>query len=186
MGGAGGGAGQNGINSMGGTGIYLVDKDGAIEVIGLGKLKVGGMKPEEIAQQIKEKLSVLYQEVFVRCSYRGRVLFLGSMAGSVPLDNDRLSILDALALRGMGDPTARRDRVWVIRETNNTREYGLVDLTSKELYQSPYFYLRNNDMIYLEPNKINTFLSVNQPVRNIIATVTSTLALALSLWAIFR
>lgn len=188
QGGAGGtgGVGQNASIGMGGSGMYLVDKEGMIEVIGLGKLKVANMKPEEIAQLLKVKLSALYQDVFVRCSYTGRVLFLGAQGGSLALNNDRLSILDALAIRGLGDPTARRDRVWVIRETNNTREYGLVDLTSKELYRSPFFYLRNNDMIYLEPNKINTFLVVNQPVRNIITAVTSTLAFALSLWAIFR
>jgi polysaccharide export outer membrane protein len=181
---------MNQQNTTGGNGggVYLVDKNGTIEIVGLGSLQVTGLTSKEIADAIKTHVSGLYKDAYVRCMYMGRVLFLGGagLQGSVPIGEDRMSILDALAIRGMGEPSARRDRVWVIRETGDIREYGLVDLTKKELYRSPYFYLRNNDIVYLEPNKINTFLNVNAPVRNVITTVVSSIAILLSLLTFLR
>lgn len=182
---------QSNLQAMGGpagTGMYLVNQNGAIEIIGLGSLTVTGKTTKEIAEMIRGHVSGLYKDAHVRCMYMGRVLFLGGsgLQGSLPIGEDRMSILDALALRGMGEASARRDRVWVIRETGDTREYGLVDLTHKDLYLSPYFYLRNNDMVYLEPNRLNTFLNVNAPVRNVLTLVGSTLALVFSLLVFLR
>ena len=186
----GGGAGQMNNQQQGGMGggVYLVDKNGSIQIVGLGIVPVAGFTTRELEDAIQTRVAVLYKDAHVRCMYMGRVLFLGGagLQGSISIGEDRMSILDALAMRGLGDPTARRDRVWVIRETGGTREYGLVDLTKKDLYLSPYFYLRNNDMIYLEPNRLNTFLNVNAPARTAFTTVVSTLGFLFSLWVLFR
>ena len=95
--------------------------------------------------------------------------------------NDRLTILEALALRGIGDPTAVRDKVWIIRERGMEREIGTIDINSKDIFRSQYYYLRNNDIIYMEPNRINTFLSINSPIRSLFMAGASTLALVISI-----
>ena len=177
---------------------YLVDKDGYVELVKLGKIQVAGKMPTEIADELKIKVSELYKDVQVYCTLSGRVLFIASGGGgmrgggigggsAIPIMNDRLTLVEAIAMSGaFMDPTAARERVWIIRERGEEREFGTIDINSKDIFKSPYYYLRNNDVIYMEPNRLNTFLAVNAPLRNIITTGFSTFAFALSLWALFR
>jgi polysaccharide export outer membrane protein len=182
------GQGGGGSTQQGQAFGYLVDQNGLIDIVGLGVFRVVGLTTTELANEIKKRLSGLYKDAFVRCQYIGRVLFLGGagMQGSIPIGEEQMSVIQALALRGINDPTLRRDRVWIIRETDGIREYGLVNLTKKNVYTSPYFYLRNNDIVYVEPNKTNAFLNINAPTRNIFSIISSSLALAFSLWFVFR
>lgn len=191
-------SGTSGNSGQSGGGFgYLVDKDGNIELVKIGVVHVAGKTPKEIADAIKQRVSVLYRDPQVYCTLSGRVLFLGAgsansigsgvfQGGAVPITNDRLTILEAFSLRGIGDPTAVRDRVWVIRERGEEREIGSVDINSKDVFQSPYYYLRNNDIIYMEPNRVNTFLTINAPVRSLFLTGVSTLALIISLLALLK
>jgi polysaccharide export outer membrane protein len=171
---------------------YLVDKDGNIEIVKLGKFNVSGKLPTEIAEVVKQKLSEFYKDVKVYCTLSGRVLILSSGTGnagmsSVPIMNDRLTLVEAIALsRAFNDVTASRERIWVIRERGDEREFGTVDVTSKDVFKSPYYYLRNNDLIYMEPNRLNTFLAVNAPLRGVFTIGASSLALVLSLLVLFR
>jgi polysaccharide export outer membrane protein len=176
---------------------YLVDKDGNIDMVKLGKINVAGKLPREIAEDIKEKVSQLYKDVQVYCTLSGRVLFIqsggmggvaGGMGGAaIPIMNDRLTLVEAIALSGVfNDPTAARERVWIIREKGEEREIGTIDINSKDIFKSPYYYLRNNDVIYMEPNRLTTFLNVNAPITRIVTAGFSTLGLVLSLVALFR
>lgn len=185
------------VGQIGGGFGYLVDKDGNIEIVKLGKIYVAGKTPAEVIEIVKERVAVLYKDPQVFCTLSGRVLFLGygttsgqgavgGFGGIVPIMNDRLTILEALSIRGIGDPTAVRDRVWVIRERGEEREFGIIDINSKDVFQSPYYYLRNNDVVYMEPNRINTFLTINSPLRNLFVSTISTLALVLSILAFTR
>ena len=177
----GGGTDQNNIG-------YLVDKNGNIEFPIIGEVSVVGLKSEEIKNIIKLKTSELYKDPVVFCNIMGRVLFLGGggVTGSLPITNEKLSILDAFALMGIPDPTSKREKVWVIRDKMGEREYGQINLNSKEVFNSPYFYLHNNDLIYVEPGKINSFLNVNAPVRNIVSVAMGSLALLLSFIALTK
>jgi polysaccharide export outer membrane protein len=174
---------------------YLVDKDGNIEMVKLGKINVAGKMPTEIAEDVKAKVSLLYKDVQVYCTLSGRVLFIQSggmgggmgMGAAIPIMNDRLTLVEAIALSGaFNDPTAARERVWIIREKGEEREFGTVDINSKDIFKSPYYYLRNNDVLYMEPNRLNAFLAVNAPLRNIVTVGFSTLGLVLGLVALFR
>ena len=189
---------NSGLNAMGNIGMgggmdqnnigYLVDKNGNIEFPIIGEFKVVGLKSEEIKNTIKLKTAELYKDPVVFCNIMGRVLFLGGggVTGSLPITNEKLSILDAFALMGIPDPTAQREKVWVIRDKMGEREYGQINLNSKEVFNSPYFYLHNNDLIYVEPGKINSFLNVNAPVRNIVSVAIGSLALLLSFIALTK
>lgn len=200
------GMGVQGLQNMammqaGGGFGYLVDKDGNVELVKLGLLHVAGKTPAEVAELVKTRVAVLYKDPQVYCTLSGRVLFLGSgsptgggvggggvgsFGGAVPIMNDRLTILEALSIRGFGDPTAVREKVWIIRERGEEREFGTIDINSKDIFKSPYYYLRNNDIVYMEPNRVNTFLTINAPLRNIFTTSLSTLAVFLSFWALLR
>ena len=179
--GMGGGMDQNNFG-------YLVDKNGNIEFPIIGVVSVVGLKSEEIKNTIKIRASELYKDPVVFCNIMGRVLFLGGggVTGSLPITNEKLSILDAFALMGIPDPTAKREKVWVIRDKMGEREYGQINLNSKEVFNSPYFYLHNNDLIYVQPGEINSFLNVNAPVRNILSVAMGSLALLLSFIALTK
>jgi polysaccharide export outer membrane protein len=179
---------------------YLVDKDGYIEMVKLGKIYVAGKMPIEIAREVRIKLMELYKDVQVYCTLSGRVLFIGAGGGmgggmggggmgggAIPIMNDRLTLVEAIALSGaFMDPTAARERVWIIREQGEDREFGVININSKDIFKSPYYYLRNNDVLYMEPNRINAFLAVNAPLQNILNLGLSSLSLVLTLMILFR
>jgi polysaccharide export outer membrane protein len=133
-------AGLNAMGNIGGVGGtdqnnigYLVDKNGNIEFPIIGEVSVVGLKSEEIKNIIKLKTAELYKDPVVFCNIMGRVLFLGGggVTGSLPITNERLSILDAFALMGIPDPTSNREKVWVIRDKMGERDYGQITLNSK-------------------------------------------------------
>lgn len=165
---------------------YLVDKNGVIELPIIGKLTVIGLTPEELTEYVKLKVSAFYKDPAVTAFLSGRVVVLGGsgVQGAVPIVNDRMTILEAVSLSGVVDPTSRRDRVWVVREKGGLRDYAMVDLSSRSIFQSEYYYLRNNDLIYVEPGRLNTFLGVNAPARNLFGAIVSSLALIISIIAI--
>jgi polysaccharide export outer membrane protein len=179
----GGGQGQ-GMNNFG----YLVDKAGDIELPIIGKFSVVGRTPVEITAMVREKVAVLYKDPFVTTNISGRVIILGDagIQGSVPIGNERLTVIEAVALSGVIDPTAHRDKLWVIREENGQRNYAQVDLNDRSIFTSPYFYLRNNDVLYAPPGKLPSFLKVNAPTLSVISIGTGFFGLLLSIIALSR
>ncbi len=161
---------------------YVVNKEGFIELPVLGLVKVLGQTTQDIAAVVKEKLSYNYKEPFVNVNLLGRVVVLGTRSpGVVPLYNERLTIFEAIAQSGEMEPAARRDRVWVIREENGERTSALVNINSPEIFNSPYYYLRTNDLVYVEPNRVGSFLGVNAPARSLFVTVISIAALVIAI-----
>ena len=156
---------------------YLVDNNGKIAIPRLGEIYVKGQTPQEVGEIIKQRTAILYKDPVVYCNLSGRIVIIrgNGVGGVIPITNNRLTILEAMGQAGDIDPSARRDKVWVIREENGQRVYCKVDVSNKNIFDSPYFYLRNNDIVYVEPGKLNSFLNVNAPIRNLI-TVTASLA----------
>lgn len=181
-----GGAGGIG-NSVQGNFGYLVQSDGTIEMPILGNVTAKGLKPIELQDAIRSRVGRLYKDPVVVCDLNGRVVFLGGGGpnGIIPIINNRLTILEAFAQAGNPSLTSKRDKVWVIREVNGIREYNRVNINSKNIFQSKYYYLRNNDLIYVEPGTVEAFIGVNSPTRNLIAIGTGSLGIILSLIAIF-
>ena len=103
---------------------------------------------------------------------------------SVPLMDERLTILEVLST--MRTNNLKLDRAWVIREFDGKRVTAKVNLNSKQVFTSPYYYLRNNDIVYIEPNKLNQFLEVNAPSRNLLGITTGMTALFLSLIVLLK
>lgn len=138
--------------------VYTVNNSGEIDFPVLGKLQVEGMNREDIATLIKDSLleQKLVNDPVVTVEFAN--LFLSVLGevnrpGRYNIDRDRVSILDAIGMAGDLTIFGRRDNVIVLRDENGQQVPYRLDLTSGyDLYSSPAFYLRQNDVVYVEPN----------------------------------
>ncbi len=163
------------------SGGYLVNRSGEIDFPMLGTLKVDGYTSDELTRIIKTKLSVYYKDPYVYVNLTGRIYFINGRSGTtISLNNQRLTLLEAIAQSGTQDIYDRKNQMWLIREENGERTYARLDLTDKKIFDSPYFYLHNNDVLYLQPGKF-TFLSSNNPVRTAITFGALVLSLFLAI-----
>ncbi|WP_256010010.1 polysaccharide biosynthesis/export family protein [Desertivirga xinjiangensis] len=148
---------------------YLVDRKGEIQLPLIGNYKVSGQTTSELRENIRKKLLTYLKEPVVNIRILNfKVSVMGDVArpGVYQVQNERITIPEAISLAGDLNITGLRDNVMLIRETNGTREYIPIDLTSKKLFTSPYYYLRSNDVIYVQPGK-NKYASVDNTYRNI-------------------
>lgn len=135
---------------------YLVNQDGTIDFPVVGKVQAAGLSKQELAEDLRLKIEKYAKDVNVNVQIVNfKVTVMGEVArpGAISIKNDRVSILDILG--SVGDVTilANRKNVLVVRDTNGQKEFGRIDLTDPALFTSPYFYLRQNDVVYVEPNK---------------------------------
>ena len=133
---------------------YLVDADGFIEFPIIGKIKVSELTREAAIDAIKKELLVYLRDPVVdvrflnlHVSVNGEV----KVPGLYTFPDERFSLLEAITMAGDLTDYADRHNVMVIREVGKVREFGIVDLTSARAFESPYFYLSQNDVIYIKP-----------------------------------
>lgn len=143
-----------------GVSAYTVDADGEIDFPVLGKIYVAGMKREEIAEYIKNELvkENLVKDPVVTVEFANLcVSVLGEVnsPGRFSIDRDRLTILDALSMAGDLTIYGNRSKVMVLRQEGDVqRVYGLNLTSGEHVYTSPAYYLQQNDVVYVEPNKV--------------------------------
>ena len=137
---------------------YLVDTNGDIDLPILGKIHVVGLSRLELRDLIKEKLisgDYIKDPVVTVQFLNYKVSVMGEVArpGSFTITGDRITLLEALSMAGDLTIYGRRDRVAVIREENGKRTILFHDLRSSDIFTSPCYYLQQNDIVYVEPNK---------------------------------
>ena len=137
---------------------YLVDTNGDIDFPILGKLHVEGLTRMQLTELIKKKLSEgdLIKDPIVTVQFLNyKVSVMGEVArpGSFTISGDRITLLEALSMAGDLTIYGKRDRVAVIREKDGKRTILYHDLRSSDLFNSPCYYLQQNDIVYVEPNK---------------------------------
>lgn len=140
---------------------YLVNNDGEINFPVIGKLKVVGLTNTECEQLIFSKVKPYFSEaenpvVTVRLSSY-RVVLAGAVKspGVVPVTNEKMSIMEAIASAGDLTIFGKRDNVLLIRENpDGQKEIHRLNLNDANLINSPYYYVQQNDYIYVEPNKV--------------------------------
>ena len=137
---------------------YLVNNEGSIDFPVLGTLKVGGLTKNEAEDMIREKLKPYLKEVpivTVRMSnYKISVLGEVARPGTFTVSNEKVNVLEALAMAGDLTIWGMRDNVKLVREdATGKREIIELDLTNAEIITSPYYYLQQNDILYISPNK---------------------------------
>ncbi len=164
---------------------YIVDKNGKITLPLVGEVKAAGLTTDELSAQLKQKVTVYLREPTVSVRV---VSFKVAVLGDVMRPNiyssssERLTIPEALSLAGDLNITAKRKNVLLVREINGKRKFIPIDLTSKDVFQSPYFYLKSNDLIYVEPSKLK-LATVDTGYRNasLIISALSLLAITYSI-----
>lgn len=148
---------------------YLVDEEGNIEFPVLGKVKLAGLTRNEAIQYMKGLLSKDIVDPGVSIAIKNyRITVLGEVTkpGTFPLENEKVTILEALGMAGDMTINGVRENVLVVREEGGERNYYRVNLASTEVFNSPVYYLAQNDVVYVEPNqnKINTSSNI---IRNV-------------------
>lgn len=151
---------------------YQVDVDGYIIFPQLGKIQVEGMTRKELAAWISGQLEQknLLQDPIVTVTFQNfKVSVLGEVKTPkvINVKSDRITVLEALAEAGDLNIQAKRDRIAVIREAEGKRTVHYLDLRSSDLLQSPYYYLQQNDVVYVEPNNAKTIQSRSTQVTSV-------------------
>ncbi|HEY9169460.1 MAG TPA: polysaccharide biosynthesis/export family protein [Lutibacter sp.] len=135
---------------------YLVNADGEINFPVLGKIKMEGHTTKEITNHLTEALTPYIQKPIVNIrliNFKVTVLGEVKSPGTYPVPNERISILEAIGLAGDLTIQGNRKTVMLVREQNGKRTFVDIDLTSREILNSPYFYMAQNDVLIVEPNK---------------------------------
>lgn len=164
---------------------FLVDQNGEVELSLIGKVKVAGLTTYEARELIREKVSSIYKEPNVQLRFANfKVSVLGEVntPSAYTLPNEKVSILDALSLAGDLTIYGRRENVLVVRDNNGKKEFARLDLNSSEIFNSPFYYLKQNDVVYVEPNKRKVSASNSAQIQTIgvIASLISVVVLAIS------
>lgn len=137
---------------------YLVDSEGFIDFPILGKIRAEGLTRMQLTALIKERLirEDLIKDPIITIQFLNfKISVMGEVAhpGSFTISGDRVTLLEALSMAGDLTIYGKRDRVAVIREFDGKRTIMFHDLRSADIFTSPYYYLQQNDIIYVEPNK---------------------------------
>ncbi|MCW3093157.1 MAG: periplasmic protein involved in polysaccharide export [Ferruginibacter sp.] len=152
------GTGSGATSSLtGGVSIgYLVEADGKIQIPYIGKVQAEGLT----RLQLQNTLTKLFKDytknpvVNVRfLNYNFSVMGEVNNRGRFNMPNERTTILEAISMAGDLTDLGKRENVLVVREVNGERNFARVNLLSKDLFQSPYYYLKTNDIVYVEPVK---------------------------------
>lgn len=140
------------------AGGYLVNPDGTIDLPVLGNIQAAGLTKEQLKKKIIDIILTQKQLVNPVVDIRFlnyEVTVLGEVARPtvIPVPNEKISLLKAIGLAGDLTIYGKRTNVLLIREENGKKITRHIDLTSPEFFNSPYYYLQPNDVVYVEPNK---------------------------------
>jgi len=152
-----GGAGERALGVQEG---YRVDDQGNIYLPFLGKIAVARKTIIQLRDEIAARLVAYFPDATVQVRYLNfRVTLMGEVMrpNAYVIPNERLNILEAIGMAGDFTPYARRNAVLVIRERNGIREMARINTQDATLFQSPYFYLNPNDIIFVEPLKAKQY-----------------------------
>ncbi|MBO9639373.1 MAG: polysaccharide biosynthesis/export family protein [Siphonobacter aquaeclarae] len=133
---------------------YLVSKEGTIEFPMIGKVPVVGHTTNEIAVALKEKVKVYLKEPVINVrNVNFRISVLGEVnhPGLFLINNEQVTLLQALGMANDLTIYGKRENVLIIREENGKKTFSRVDLTKRDFFRSPYYYLHPNDIVYVEP-----------------------------------
>ncbi|MHA4741401.1 polysaccharide biosynthesis/export family protein [Dyadobacter sp. MSC1_007] len=153
---------------------YLVDAQGNIEVPLVGKVKIGGLTTTDAADTLRVRLQNFLKEpsVIVRnLNFKISVLGEVRVPAVYVIPDEKITLPEVLSLAGDLTIYGNRSNVMIIREENGIRQYARLDLTSRDIFNSPYYYLHKNDVIYVEPVKAK-MLDTDSRIRTVPLIVT--------------
>jgi polysaccharide export outer membrane protein len=134
---------------------YLVDKNGSINFPVIGKINLAGLTKEEATEKMTGLIKEHVKNPIVNIRYLNfKVTVIGEVAkpASFTVATEKVNVLEALGLAGDMTEFGRRENVLIIREKDGVRSTARINLNNKDVLSSPYFYLQQNDVVYVEPN----------------------------------
>ncbi|MES2678869.1 MAG: polysaccharide biosynthesis/export family protein [Bacteroidota bacterium] len=159
---------------------YLIDAEGFIEFPVIGKLKIAGLDRMAVTALLKEKLSPYVKNPTISLrilNYKVTVLGEVRNPGTFTIPNERITLPEALGIAGDLTISALRKNILVVRDVDGKKSETRIDLTSKDLFSSPVYYLHQNDIVYVEPNKTRMNSSaLNASNAGVIISIVSLLA----------
>jgi polysaccharide export outer membrane protein len=167
------------------TNGMLVDKAGFVDIPIVGKIQVANLTTSIAKEKILAIASKVYQDPTVQVRFTNfKITILGEVArpASYVVPNEKVTILDALGLAGDLTIFGKRENVLVIREDQGKKIYSRLNLNSSDLFKSHFFYLKQNDVLYVEPNK-GKAASLNQARTQTFAIIGSALSVLVVLFS---
>ena len=163
---------------------YLVTPNGMITFPVLGEIKVAGFTTNELKALLISKLTLYIKKPIVTIRLENfRISVLGEVKspGAFSILNEQVSIPEALALAGDLTIQGKRKNILLLRKNGDQMESIRLDLTDKSIFKSPYYYLAQNDILYVEPNKAKVNSSAIGTTSSLISIATAVLSLVLIL-----
>ena len=176
-------------SSESGVNDYLVSGEGYIDFPTIGKIEVKGLEIEEIKEKISDLLQPYFQQVPIvqlrltnfRVNVNGEVRNPGSF--SIP--SSRVTLIDAITNAGDFTSYSSRDSILIIRENDGVRTFGYVNFNSPDVFNSEYFYMQQNDVVYVRPNK-NIINTVRDPASRFLPWLSGAVSLVALIISIRR
>ncbi|MDP4238027.1 MAG: polysaccharide biosynthesis/export family protein [Bacteroidota bacterium] len=143
---------------------YLVDINGNISFPVIGTIKLAGLTKSQAIKYLNDQLSPYLKNAIITIQFMNyKVTVLGEVLrpGQYSISNERVTILDALGLAGDMTIYGKRNNVLITRENNGKLEFVRLNLNSDDVFKSPYYYLQQNDVIYVEPSSVKSVASQN-------------------------
>jgi polysaccharide export outer membrane protein len=135
---------------------YLVDERGEINFPVIGKITIGGLTKVEAEKLLGDKIAHYIANPVINIrfiNYKISILGEVNRPGTYTINDEKISLPEAISLAGDLTIYGQRQNVWIYRMENGEKRYYTVDLTSPSVFYSPYYYLQQNDLVYVEPNK---------------------------------
>ena len=165
-----------------------MDTNGEIDLPVIGTLKLSELTIEEAKAAIAQKLTPYLKDpvIIIRfMNFRFTVLGEVGSPSTLSVPGERITILEAIGQAGDLTPYSNRENIMVIREQDGKREFGYINIHSPEVFQSPYFYLQQNDIVYVEPIPEVT-ATVRDPITEALPIISGILSISALILAFAR
>jgi len=164
--------------------MYLVDANGTIDFPVLGNLKVGGLTRTEVLKMLKSKIAVYIKDPIInlritnfKVSVQGEV----GVPGTYNVTSERITLVEALSMARDLTIYGVRNNILIIREIDGVKSYNRVDITQSNFINSPFYYLAQNDVVYVEPNQNKINGAAVGPNTGVLISITSLLITLITL-----
>lgn len=164
--------------------LYLVDASGIIDFPVLGKLKVSGLTRSEVLKTLQDKIAVYIKKPIInlrimnfKVSVQGEV----TLPGTYNVISERITLIEALTMAHDLTIYGLRNNILIIREIDGVKSYNRVDITQSDFINSPFYYLAQNDVVYVEPNKNKINGAAVGPNTGVVISLTSLLITLITL-----
>jgi polysaccharide export outer membrane protein len=146
--------------------LYVVDEGGDIHIPLAGSVHVEGLTTKEATEIVKKTLDKYLINPSVKLTISNfHVTVLGEVnkPGVYTVANERITLTEALGMAGDLTLYGKRNNITIVREKNGKKEFALIDITARDFFASPYYYLQGNDIVYVEALSQKKFTAMNWP-----------------------